>query len=174
MLEEFSEEQVSTILSTFSCPLNSDVEDFLLKKAIRFEQSDNARTYLILAEETGLILAYFTISFKEISLTNFQASKNTIKSLDGISKHATKIKAYLIGQIGKNYAIENNSLRLKNIMELIWAVIQQARSLIGGRVVILECQDIERLVTAYQNEGFTVLDNEDPNAKLLTLYMVVK
>ncbi len=59
-------------------------------------------------------------------------------------------------------------------MELIWVVIQQAQALIGGRVVILECQDTEKLVNAYKNEGFTVLYNEDPNAQLLTLYTVIK
>ena len=174
MLKEFNGDELHKLLSTFSCPLNPDVQDFLLTKAIRFEQSDNARTYLILSEETGLILAYFSVSFKELSLKNFEISKTKVRSLDGISKKSEKVKTYLIGQIGKNYSIENNNIRLKIIMEMIWSVLNEAQSLVGGRVVILECQDIDKLVKTYQDEGFTILPNEDPDTKLLTLYIVIK
>lgn len=64
MIEEFSEDELITLLSSFSCPQNSDVEDFLLNpnKAVRFEQTGNSRTYIILDEETLDILGYFSIS----------------------------------------------------------------------------------------------------------------
>jgi hypothetical protein len=173
LLKEFNDDERLKLLSSFSCPLNLDVEDFLLKKAARFQQSDKARTYLILSEETGVILAYFSLSFKELSLNNFEVSKKTVRKLDGINKHSEKIQSYLIGQIGKNDSIENNTLRLKDIMEIIWGIINEAQSLVGGRVVILECQNIEKLVNIYKAEGFTVLPSEDPETRLLTLYIVL-
>jgi hypothetical protein len=174
LLKEFNDDERHKLLSSFSCPLNPDVQDFLLNKAVRFEQSDNARTYLILSEETGTILAYFSLSFKELSLNDFEISKSKVKTLDGISKHSEKIKTYLIGQIGKNYSVENNIIRLKDIMEIIWGIINESRSLVGGRVVILECQDIDKLVKTYEAEGFTVLPSEDSDTELLTLYTVIK
>lgn len=59
-------------------------------------------------------------------------------------------------------------------MEIIWGVINEAQSLVGGRVIILECQNIDKLVEIYQTEGFILLPREDPNTELLTLYIVIK
>jgi hypothetical protein len=173
LLKEFSEEDISKLFSDFSCPLNTDVQDFLINKSLRFEESDKARTYLILSEITGNILGYFSLSFKELSVKQFQVSKTKIRRLDGISKEADKINTYLIGQIGKNYSDVNNTLNLKNIMESVWVVINEARALIGGRVVILECQNIDKLVALYETEGFTLLVSPSSDDKLLTLYTIV-
>ncbi|WP_196566874.1 hypothetical protein [Proteus alimentorum] len=71
-------------------------------KAIRFEQTSNARTYLIL-NDSGEILAYFSLSFKELTLDNVKISKTKRQQLDGISRKAEKIKVFLIGQIGKTH-----------------------------------------------------------------------
>ena len=96
----------------FQCNLNTDVESFLTQptKAIRFEQTDNARTYLVLDESTGDILGYFSVTFKELSLESTALSKTQVKKMDGISKNAERIRAFLIGQIGKNTAIPDNPI----------------------------------------------------------------
>lgn len=142
---------------SFACPRNPDVERFLKNKAIEFEKRSTARTYLIL-DENGQILSYFSLSFKEVSLDTEKVSKGCIKSLDGFSKCATTIKAYLIGQIGKNSQIEPNPIRLKNIFHEIYNVIAQAQSLVGGRVVILECEDNEKLIALYEGHGYKILE----------------
>ena len=76
------------LLASFSCPQNTDVENFLKNKALRFDSTHNSRTYLILNEENvdWGICAYFSVSFKEIEVRNL--SKSTVKKLDGISKSA--------------------------------------------------------------------------------------
>jgi len=99
-------------------------------------------------------------------------SKGCIKSLDGFSKNATTIKAYLIGQIGKNSQIEPNPIRLENIFDEIYSVIAQAQSLVGGRVIILECEDNERLITLYQTHGYKVLEVM-PTDDLKTMYISI-
>lgn len=81
MLEAFGEEQRQELLSSFTCPKNPDVETFLKYKAIRFEESDNSRTYLILDSDNGNILAYFSLSFKEVSLEYSDISKSQVKRL---------------------------------------------------------------------------------------------
>lgn len=83
-------------------------------KAIRFEQTSNARTYLIL-NDSGEILAYFSLSFKELTLDNVKISKTKRQQLDGISRKAEKIKVFLIGQIGKNTSILDNPISLNFI-----------------------------------------------------------
>ncbi|UYZ67635.1 hypothetical protein LP090_05095 [Moraxella bovis] len=102
-----NKEQIQLLLKEFACPKNPDVERFLHQKALRFEESHNARTYLILSE-MGEILAYFSLSFKEVDLQVDKISKSEIKQLDGINKNANKIRVFLIEQIGKNSLIADN------------------------------------------------------------------
>ncbi len=153
--------------------MNCDVEKFLTSstKAIRFEQTNNARTYLIL-NDNGEILAYFSLSFKELILDNAKISKTKIQQLDGISKKAERIKAFLIGQIGKNTSIINNPISLKLILNEIYAVLSEAKALIGGRIIILECENNKNLIQLYQRHGFTLIETENNCPySLRTLYI---
>jgi hypothetical protein len=46
-LERHPEERVREALSSYSCPLNKDIEFFLRERAITFSKSSSARTYLV-------------------------------------------------------------------------------------------------------------------------------
>ncbi|HEN9576629.1 acetyltransferase [Acinetobacter baumannii] len=157
---------------SFSCPQNPDVESFLLSKdkGIRFENTSISRTYLIVDDDTGDILAYFSISFKEITLNTDNISKSLIKHLDGINKRAETLKVYLIGQIGKNFSVNNNPIKLENILNEIYNVISQAQALVGGRVIILECENQPKLIALYERHGFNLIDTISGNDTLLTMY----
>jgi len=147
-------EKVAAYLQTFVCARNPDIEDFLHRKAIEFEQRHAARTYLLTDIASPQVLAYFTLTFKEIELSD-EVSGNQRRALDGFSKHAQRIKAFLIGQLGKNDGITNNSLRLGTILdEGIYPIIAQAQDLIGGRVVLLECENTTGLIELYQKAGY--------------------
>lgn len=150
------------LLTSFSCPQNSDVESFLKNKALRFDLTHNARTYLILNEDDvdWGICAYFSISFKEIEIQQSCISKSTIKKLDGISKSALRIRAFLLGQIAKN-SKANNPICLHDILEVIYAVLKDVQHTIGGRVLLLECEDNIKLVQLYEKHGFSILQKDD-------------
>lgn len=156
----------------FSCPKNLDVEYFLKSKAIRFEQSDNARTYLILNSDSGEILAYFALSFKEVSLEYTSISKGQVKQLDGINKNSERIRAYLIGQLAKNVAAASNDLTLGLILDEVYAIIAEAKALVGGRAIILECEKNDKLIALYQANGFDILINTD-DEPLVTMYTYI-
>lgn len=47
MIELYGEEKCSKILSSFMCPLNQDVEDYLHNKAIPFAKQKVAITYIV-------------------------------------------------------------------------------------------------------------------------------
>jgi hypothetical protein len=159
-------------LLNFSCPKNPDVEYFLKSKAIRFEQSDNARSYLILNSDNGDILPYFALSFKEVSLEQTNLSKSKIKQLDGINKNSEKVRAYLIGQIAKNFAVLSNSITLSLILDEVYAIIAEAKALVGGRAIILECEKNDKLIALYQANGFEILINTD-DEPLVTMYTFI-
>ena len=120
----------------------------------------------------GQILACFSLRFKELSLIYSEISKGKVKRLDGINKNAEKIKAYLIGQIGKNFSIEPNEITLKLILDEVYAIIDAAKVLIGGRAVILECDKNERLIALYKENGFDelVYISQEP---LVTMYTYI-
>lgn len=67
-------------------------------------------------EATGDLLAYFSVSFKELILEGTGLSKTKIRSLDGISKNAERIRSFLIGQLGENMAINGNPIGLADIL----------------------------------------------------------
>ncbi|MPY26888.1 acetyltransferase [Shewanella sp. YLB-07] len=160
LLEEFEKEETSKLFLDFTCPKNPDVEDFLRFKSIRFEESDSARTYLILNEE-GLILAYFSISFKELYLGSFELAKTQVKKLDGMRKDVERLRVFLIGQLAKNYSVDDNALTLQGVLDEVYCVIDQVKSLIGGRAIILECENSQRLIELYEHHGFKVLNTRE-------------
>ena len=170
-VQGYDKEQVQLLLKEFACPKNPDVERFLHQKALRFEESHNARTYLILSE-VGEILAYFSLSFKEVDLQADKLSKSEIKNLDGINKSANKIRVFLIGQIGKNSLINHNPIKLADIFNEIEKILLKAKQLIGGRAVILECQPIAKLLDLYKCHDFKqlVVVGDD---EMKTLYRVL-
>lgn len=117
------------------------------------------------------MLAYFSVSFKELILEGTGLSKTKIRSLDGISKNVERIRSFLIGQLGKNTAIDGNPIGLTDILNEAYAVFSAAKKLIGGRVIILECENIPKLVSYYVRHGFTLIETVTGDSNLKTLYI---
>lgn len=165
----FPEEELARLFSAFSCPKNADVESFLQTKAIRFEESHNARTHLVVDTENSSLLAYFSLTFKEVVLTE-KLSGSQVKKLDGISKKATNIRAYLIGQLAKNHAIHGNELHLRDIMDFAYSVLEKAWLAVGGRVILIECEDNKRLLDLYKECNFEPLQKDGDLVQLYQLF----
>ena len=150
----------SALIDSFSCPQGMDVEKFLKKNAVRFENSHNSRTYLILDKNNlKQLLAYFSVSFKEISLPE-SLSRREIQKIDGISRDATTARAFLIGQIAKN-SFQGNPINLASIFEEVYSVLYRAQDLVGGRILFLECEDHPKLINMYESNGFKVLQKKE-------------
>ena len=69
MARELGENRVKSILSTFSCPLNKDVEHFLRQPAhaIEMARQSIAQTHLVFASYQGapVLIGYFTLAMKD-------------------------------------------------------------------------------------------------------------
>lgn len=168
------EEGCNLLLSTFSSE-NKDVESFLIQKSISFEKKGISRTYLIIDDLD--ILGYFSLSTKEVSLEGIQ-SKTEIKKIDGFNKNAKTAKAFLIGQIGKNFSIKNNSLNLETILQEAYSYINVAQNVIGGRMVLIECEDKPKLLDLYERNGFKLINivsnPEETQNDLRQLYRIIE
>lgn len=124
-------------------------------------------------------LAYFSLSSKSVvidkSVFDSCSSGTERKRMDGFSKSISNpVNVFLIGQIGINDEHPcRNRYDLPSLMDIVWDRIQQARKIIGGRVVILECEPVNQLVALYEKVGFKRLPVVD-DSSLLTMYRVIR
>jgi hypothetical protein len=133
-----------------------DVENFLKNSAILFEKLNKSRTYLIFKKGTTDILAYFTLTISILKIVDEHISKKTLKKLDGISKEKKEFPVYLIGQLGKNDKFWN-VIDGKSILKKAISLVCKANSIVGGRVVLVETLNNEKLIKFYEENGFKIL-----------------
>ena len=83
MLDEIGEDRVKSMLSSFSCPLNPDLEYFLKRRAIEFSRQGIAPTYLVFAsyKKEIKLIAYFTLTVKTFCVQRGSLSKNLKKKI---------------------------------------------------------------------------------------------
>lgn len=164
MLEELGEELVKEILSSFSCPKNKDVENFLRNKAIEFSKRGFAKTHLIFwSTDDGMekaLVGYYTIAPKFITIQRGAVNSKEARKLreQGIYNEKTNeytVSAPLIGQLGKNFSDGNDSLILgSDLLQLAIDKVLSVQKEIGGRFVYLECEDKPELIKFYEKNHF--------------------
>jgi hypothetical protein len=148
----------------FTCK-DKDVETFLRQKALEHERRNKSRTYLI-TDGNGSIIAYYTLAMKILTFAS-SVSKARIKNLDGFSKDVTATPALLIGQFGKDER-KARDIPGSALMEMCLNTAHLIHTLVGGRFTLIECLDIEKVVSFYERHGFSVLQR-DPRDKYLQL-----
>lgn len=101
-------EDLNAIISSFSCPINTDVEAFLKNNAVTFTKKQQSVTYLIFSLEDMFLVGYFSITIKPVTVSVINISSSTKRKLARLSGFNDKtnnctIAAYLIAQLGRNY-----------------------------------------------------------------------
>jgi hypothetical protein len=162
MINELGEDRTKTILSEFSCPVNLDVESFIHHKAIDFSKQGLSGTHLVSTshKKKDRIIGYFTLAIKLFHVSGNKLSKNWIKRISKFGTYDSNLKKYsipapLIGQLSKNY---NDSLNMlitgDELLKMALEKISVIHMITGGRVVFLECQNVDRLIEFYDRNGF--------------------
>lgn len=179
-MEMASEATALEAISMFRCARDTDISDFLLHDAARYEKAGKERTYLLLDDElihndVLALLGFYTIAIQMLKIPE-GSSKSRIKKLDGMftqrnGEQISVIPAFLIGQLAKNdlYA---SAVTGSVIMEYALATIKKAQGLVGGRVVYLDCKREPKLVDFYNRNGFTLF-NDDFNLPLIQMYCMI-
>ncbi len=178
-LAYIGEEKLNEIFSEFSCPINPDVERFLLHSSIEFTKKDQSVTYLVFNQENVDLVGYFSIAIKPISVLASSISKSMCKKISRVSvldesTNTYTASAYLIAQLGKNFAIPKEQ-RIKGNALLDFALnnILRAKYFLGGVVEFLECEDKQPLMKFYSSNGFKVFNSRTTNDGL-KLYQLLK
>jgi hypothetical protein len=162
MLEQLGEERVKNILSSFSSPLNEDVEYFLHHKAIEFDIQSISKTHLVFAsfKKKPVLVGYFTLANKYFSVARKNTTSQLRRRLNRFGKYNTELKAYtlsapLIAQLGKNYTNGYNELITGGeLLGMAVEIIKDIQLSIGGKIVYIECEDKMKLIDFYEQNGF--------------------
>ncbi|MCM1386280.1 MAG: hypothetical protein NC231_03050 [Bacillus sp. (in: Bacteria)] len=178
MLKEYDEHLIENTFKKFSCQREIDLENFLIKKSIPYENTDLGKTYLIidmdkLNKGDLVIVAYFTIAQKAIDISTL--SKNKKRKMLGEYPGRDSldfIPTYLIGQLGRCDDYSSNDLSGQQILNECYHAISIAASVVGGKLVVLECRET-MFDKVYEKKGFKKLYNELNEERLYTLYQKI-
>jgi len=151
--------------------MDKNVEEFLKNKALEFDKRNVSRTYLFVEENAFvngklMIQAYFTLALKTLFFDS-RVSKRMIQKIDGFSKDADCVSAILIGQLGKDL-IHGDVLHGSDILFEAMNLAYEIFSTVGCRIVLIECEQIDKLVEFYEINGFTKLQ-ENNKTKLIQM-----
>ena len=164
-----SNRKVKRLLETFACAKNRDLQEFLYDKAITFEKNLRARTYLYVDNATQEVVAYFTIAISILHTDGI--SPEIIELLDGYKDDVTSIPCFLIGQLGKSDRFE-----LRKIGEFVLSdaidIIDQSQESLGGRFILLDAVNRERLIEFYKDNAFFPIesDKDSESIKMIKPY----
>lgn len=105
------------------------------------------------------MVGYFTLTIKPISVKADYFSNTVKRKIARVSELDPEngmytLSAYLIAQLGKNYANCNNEkVSGKQLLEAAVDTIRQLQYMVGGMVIFLEAEDRERLLRFYEVEN---------------------
>ena len=170
------------LLSSFSCEKDGDIEYFLHNRAIEFEKLSKARTYLVF-DQTELenrkqnltIYGYISIALKVLSVPQ-NMSNRMRKELDGFSAkiHGEQIcdfPCYLIGQLSKNSNVKSQGISGKQLIDFASDIIAASVEAVGGRYMMIECRNEEKLIQFYEDNYFTEIaripDENQPMVQMI-------
>ncbi len=177
---KIGEDRLLQVLSGFSCPKNPDLEHFLKNSSIEFTKKNQSVTYLVFSKENGVLLGYFTIALKSLTVRGETVSKTMKRKLLRISELDEKsdtytMAAYLIAQLGKNYA-EGMEKKITGaeLLELAWGIIERMQYMGGGLVVFLEANNDEKLLSFYNTNRFAQFDTRLTTSNLENQYELIQ
>ena len=190
LLEQLGEDEVKTILSSFSCPINADVERFLKERAVEFSKREFSKTHLVFWQTADKkekeFVGYYTIAYKNITIDRKAVSNREARKLREHGVYDEKSRAYtipapLIAQLGKNFSNGNNMLISgDDLLHMAMGKILKIRNEVGGRFAYLECEDKPKLVEFYERNQFKKFgerpldrDETDLNGKYLLQYFIM-
>ncbi|TYR78451.1 hypothetical protein FZC66_19400 [Priestia megaterium] len=138
------------MLRSFSCVKNESIESFLHSKAILQEVEDRARTTLIVDDDTGDIVGYYTLKIESFMFTD--ASGKNRKRLAG-NKDATNFNCILIAKIGRSDKYKGK-VSGDEILNAALYSCSRIKFMTATKIVCVEYIDEPRLMEFYERNGF--------------------
>ena len=157
------EEMAKEIISTFSCPQNADIEDFLKNKAIEFSKQGLAKTHFVFAsyKDKPVLVGYYTlVAHKNFVISDKKLNSSFHRRFNKFGIYDKELKQFsisapLIAQLSKNFTNDYNTLIPGNdLLQMACNKISIYQKEVGGKIMYLECEDIPALIDFYTSNGF--------------------
>jgi len=142
-------EKVSSLLSTFECSADPELETFLRKTALRYEFKDISRTYVAVDAENNEVRGYFTLAMKCLAVDDARSVPDKIYEAMNVNRNIAQ--AYLIGQLARANRTEKGFG--KAMISHALRIFTRGKDMFGCHLVRLDCKD--ELVDYYGSCGFT-------------------
>ncbi len=161
---KLGESRLLQVLSGFSCLRNPDVERFLKKSSVEFTKKNQSVTYLVFDISSMVLVGYFTLALKPLTVRGETVSNTVKKKLLRVSEWDEKsdtytMSAYLIAQLGKNFTNgADQKITGEELLALAWDKIKEIQYLGGGVVTFLEAENEEKLLSFYRENRFSQFD----------------
>ncbi|MGN1112702.1 MAG: N-acetyltransferase [Acutalibacteraceae bacterium] len=173
MITQLDEERVNQILSSFSSPMNKDVESFLKHSAIILDKQSVSRTHLVFTSYRNrlVLVGYFTLAYKDFTIPAKNISSKLKKRIAkfgtyDINTRTYRISAPLIAQLSKNFTNQYNKLITGDeLLKMACNLVSEIHMLAGGKIVYIECEDKPKLREFYESNGFVVFNNRQLDGK---------
>lgn len=183
LIEKIGEDNdlLRQIVSSFCCEQDEDIENFLHNRAVEFEKLSKARTYLLCDEDQMIsedfyleqlkIYGYIAIAQKILTVPDDWSNRKR-KELDGLNGkiHGEPImdfSCYLIGQLSRNSNVPKESISGKELLQYAYDVIATAVDAVGGRYMMIECQNESGLIEFYESNGFQEVNRSNDGSRLM-------
>ena len=161
---KLGESRLLQVLSGFSCLRNPDVERFLKKSSVEFTKKNQSVTYLVFDISSMVLVGYFTLALKPLTVRGETVSNTVKKKLLRVSEwdelsDTYTMSAYLIAQLGKNFTNgADQKITGEELLALAWNKIKEIQYLGGGVVTFLEAENEEKLLSFYRDNCFSQFD----------------
>lgn len=160
--EESEKNEVKeSILSSFYCGLNDEIDRFIVRDAFDFAEKKIAVTYFMYDEDNGNLLGFYTLTNKTIEISNLDSltSKNRKRIKNYFTfdekKNCFVGPCFLIAQISKNFKDSiDKTIEGSDLLDDAFEKLESAQRTVGGRFVYIECEDIEKVKKFYSDYGF--------------------
>lgn len=159
-------------ISLFCCNRDNDITDFIRNKAVEYEKRDKCRTYIFFDNEYMLvsgklkIVGYFSIAIKTMKVPVLETmSHNLRKKLGNLSDKDQNLVVYLIGQLGRDTSYSKDDLDGTQMIQACYGLIESARDIVGGRIILVECKPIKKVCKIYEDEGFIDITEDGDGLK---------
>ena len=147
---------LNELFSYFIVEHNPEVQYFIRHNAINFAKQHQSVTYLVIDNKTFEFAGYFTLAMKPITIPAITLSNSQARYCQRMCRkdnttNTYHLSAYLIAQLGKNYALPaNEQIDGSALLDMALDTIKALQRNLGGTIQFLECVDHPKLIAFYE------------------------
>ena len=184
IMSELEDDKLKSLLSSFACIYDEDIQNFLHNRAVEFERLSKSRPYLIVSEEQFenpeitfdefTIYGYISLAVKVFTVPETTSNRQR-QQLDGFSakehgKQISNFPCYLIGQLARNSNVPKESISGAELLNFAYDIIAISVDAVGGRNILIECHNDKKLVQFYlYNEFYRISQMPDENQSMIQM-----